>query len=93
MHPGSTVGAGLLAKAVCQATSMSTMPPSSRASPLPPFFCSTHNCASAAISCGSEPARDEGNPVLPGLPLAFIPAPQPARRTRNGSAHPVRPGP
>ncbi|MDT9678522.1 hypothetical protein F6R97_28895 [Pseudomonas sp. JV414] len=29
------VGAGLLAKAVCQATSMLTVPPSSRASPLP----------------------------------------------------------
>ncbi|TBN39589.1 hypothetical protein EYC95_20770 [Pseudomonas sp. BGI-2] len=29
------VGAGLLAKAVCQATSMSTDTPSSRASPLP----------------------------------------------------------
>ncbi|PMZ76842.1 hypothetical protein C1X65_09095 [Pseudomonas sp. FW305-70] len=33
------VGAGLLAKAVCHPTFMSTDTPSSRASPLPQFLC------------------------------------------------------
>ncbi|PKH84996.1 hypothetical protein CXF97_00975 [Pseudomonas sp. Choline-02u-1] len=33
-----TVGAGLLAKAICQLSSLVTVPPSSRASPLPQGF-------------------------------------------------------
>ncbi|PQP02586.1 hypothetical protein C5612_18510 [Pseudomonas frederiksbergensis] len=38
--PGAEpVGAGLLAKAVCQTTSILTVPPSSRASPLPQGLC------------------------------------------------------
>ncbi|KAB0503604.1 hypothetical protein F7R14_17815 [Pseudomonas lini] len=39
------VGAGLLAKAVGQATSMFTVPPSSRASPLPQGFVRVHYCS------------------------------------------------
>ena len=40
----SPCGAGLLAKAVCQATMMSPVTPSSRASPLPQGLCLTDCC-------------------------------------------------
>ncbi|PQP03983.1 hypothetical protein C5612_12185 [Pseudomonas frederiksbergensis] len=47
------VGAGLLAKAVCQVASMLTVPPSSRASPLPQGLGAelTGTCQLPSICC------------------------------------------
>ncbi len=49
------VGAGLLAKAPCQPTSMLTRTPPSRASPAPRGI---GGVRASAFHCGSEPARD-----------------------------------
>ena len=52
--PGTLVGAGLPAKAVVQLAKMLTIPPSSRASPLPQWLMAFTKVAFDASTCGSE---------------------------------------
>ena len=54
------VGAGLLAKAVDQPTSLLNVPASSRASPLPQVTGRFRDLRLTAIPCGSELARESG---------------------------------
>jgi hypothetical protein len=56
----SLVGVSLLAKAVCQATSMVNLMTPSRASSLPHCFVLMPGAVSTAILCGSELARESG---------------------------------
>ncbi|TVT89235.1 hypothetical protein FPT15_21100 [Pseudomonas sp. RGB] len=57
-HRRSNVGAGLLAKAVCQAVNVLTDLPSSRASPLPHFdLCSTQDLRLSGCAANVTPAK------------------------------------
>jgi len=70
---GSSVGAGLLAKAVGQLMKVLAVPPSSRASPLPQGIgdvCGT--CGPPRIQCGSGLARESGGSADGGVGCATV---------------------
>ncbi len=84
----SPVGAGLLAKAVCQFAVMLDVLASSRASSLPQVLRCTWILCLPKIQCGSEPARDSGltaDLVFPGGPNPSVGAGLPAKK----AAHPT----
>ncbi|AUM70990.1 hypothetical protein C0J56_20450 [Pseudomonas fluorescens] len=87
------MGAGLLAKAVCQATSMLTVPASSRAGSLPQMICGgprtqTH----LRLICGAELARDCGGSACINVECltAFASKPAPTGFYVS-SGHPLAP--